>query len=83
MTWAAAHERVPDPQAVTTWFASIRHAWYALPLVAVAFVLLGALLVPVILLIAATGLAFGPWLGPVYALAGSIASGSVGLRVCS
>lgn len=67
-----------DPQAVMTWFASLRDAWYALPLVAAAFILLGAAFVPVLLLIAATGVAFGPWLGPVYAMAGSLSSASVG-----
>jgi len=67
-----------DPQAVTAWFASLRNAWYALPLVVVAFALLGAMLVPVMLLITATGIAFGPWLGPLYAMAGSLVSGSVG-----
>lgn len=73
-----ARQGVPDPRTVTAWFASLRDAWYALPLVAVAFAVLGALLVPVVVLITATGLAFGPWLGPVYAMAGSLASGSVG-----
>jgi phospholipase D1/2 len=76
--WAAASERLPDPQTVMAWFASIRYAWYALPVVAVAFVLLGALLVPVNFLIVATGLAFGAWLGPIYALVGSLASASAG-----
>jgi uncharacterized membrane protein YdjX (TVP38/TMEM64 family) len=74
----AASHRLPDASAVTAWFASMRNAWYALPLVAVAYAVFGALLVPVILLIAATGVAFGPWLGPVYALVGSLASGSMG-----
>ena len=73
-----ARERVPNPQAVTAWFASLRDAWYALPLVAVAFALFGAMLVPVVLLITATGVAFGPFLGPVYAMTGSLVSGSVG-----
>ena len=35
-----------------------REAWYALPLVAAAYVVLGLVLVPVLLLIAATGLLF-------------------------
>lgn len=55
-----------------------RQAWYALPLVAVTFTILGFVLVPVLLLIAATGVAFGPWLGPIYALAGTLASASAG-----
>ena len=67
-----------DFQAVTAWFASLHDAWYALPLVAAAFILLGAVFVPVVFLIAATGIAFGPWLGPVYAMTGSLCSASVG-----
>jgi len=37
--------------------------------------------VPVMLLIAATGIAFGPLLGPIYAMAGCLASGSVGFGI--
>ena len=57
----------------------IRHAWYALPMVMLAFVVLAV--VPVMLLIAATGIAFGPVLGPIYAMAGCLASGSVGFAI--
>jgi uncharacterized membrane protein YdjX (TVP38/TMEM64 family) len=38
-------------------------------------------LVPVVLLIAATGLAFGPFLGPLYAMAGCLASATVGFAI--
>ena len=38
-------------------------------------------MVPVILLIAATGIAFGPLLGPVYAMAGCLASASTGFAI--
>ena len=37
--------------------------------------------VPVVLLIAATGVAFGPILGPLYAMAGCLASGSLGFAI--
>ena len=63
------------------WLAPHRHAWYALPGVMLAFVLLGLALVPVILLITATGIAFGPYLGPLYAMAGSLASASAGFAI--
>lgn len=63
------------------WFAPHRRAWYALPGVVAAFVGLGLLLVPVLLLIAATGIAFGPWLGPLYAMAGCLASASTGFFI--
>jgi uncharacterized membrane protein YdjX (TVP38/TMEM64 family) len=58
-----------------------RYAWYALPLVAIAFTVLGLALVPVVLLIALTGIVFGPILGPLYAMAGSLASASVGFAI--
>lgn len=47
-------------------------------LVALAFVLLGFLFVPVMLLIAVCGLAFGPVDGALYALLGGVASGAAG-----
>jgi len=68
-------------QAFAAWFEPHRRAWYALPGVAAAFVGLGLLMVPVLLLIAATGIAFGPWLGPVYAMAGCLASASTGFAI--
>jgi uncharacterized membrane protein YdjX (TVP38/TMEM64 family) len=64
---------------ISNWMAPHRHAWYALPLVMAAFV--GLALVPVLLLVAATGVAFGPVLGPIYAMAGCLASGSLGFAI--
>jgi phospholipase D1/2 len=68
-----------DIEAISAWMAPHRHAWYALPVVVVAFI--GLALVPVVLLIAATGIAFGPVLGPIYAMVGCLASGSVGFAI--
>ena len=68
-----------DLDAISTWMAPHRHVWYALPIVMLAFI--GLALVPVVLLIAATGIAFGPVLGPIYAMAGCLASGSVGFAI--
>ena len=65
----------------TAWLAAYRHAWYAGPGVMLAFIVLGLAMVPVILLIAATGIVFGPLLGPVYAMAGCLASGSIGFAI--
>jgi len=77
---AAAWKWLPvAPHDLSAWLAPHRHAWYALPLVMLGFVVLGVL--PVILLIAATGLAFGPVLGPMYAMAGCLASASVGFAI--
>jgi uncharacterized membrane protein YdjX (TVP38/TMEM64 family) len=73
-----------DADGVRQLFASVvphRTAWYALPVVAVAYVVLGLALVPVLLLVAVTGLVFGPWLGPVYAAAGCLASASAGFAI--
>ena len=66
---------------VSDWFAPHRYAWYALPIVAGAYVLLGLAFVPVLLLVAATGIAFGPWLGPIYAMVGCVASASMGFAI--
>jgi phospholipase D1/2 len=62
------------PDDIARWLAPHRHAWYALPLIMVGYV--GLAFVPVVVLIAATGLAFGPVLGPLYAMAGCLASAS-------
>jgi phospholipase D1/2 len=68
-----------DPGELSSWVEPHRHAWYALPGVMCAFVALG--LVPVLLLITLTGIAFGPVLGPIYAMAGCLASASVGFGI--
>jgi uncharacterized membrane protein YdjX (TVP38/TMEM64 family) len=68
-----------DAHAISTWLAPHRQAWYAMPMVMAGFVVLG--LVPVLLLIAATGIAFGPVLGPLYAMAGALASASTGFAI--
>ncbi len=78
--WALAPAPV-TPQQISDWFAPHRHAWYALPAVGFAFTALGLVMVPVILLIAATGIAFGPLLGPIYAMAGCLASASTGFAI--
>jgi uncharacterized membrane protein YdjX (TVP38/TMEM64 family) len=69
------------PAALAEMAAPYRHEWYALLFVVAMFILLGLLLVPVLLLIAATGIAFGPILGPLYAMAGSLACGSAGFAI--
>ena len=68
-----------DPDQVSAWMEPHRQAWYALPMVMIAFIAL--CLFPVLLLIAATGIAFGPVLGPVYAMAGCLASASMGFAI--
>lgn len=68
-------------EELAAWLAAHRHAWYALPAVVFAFIVLGLVMVPVILLVAATGIAFGPLLGPLYAMAGCLASASTGFAI--
>ena len=64
---------------ITTWIAAHRYAWYAPPLVVAAFVVFS--LLPVMLLVSLTGAAFGPVLGPLYAMAGCLASASTAFAI--
>lgn len=77
MWWATASGLRADD--VAAWLAPWRRSWCALPLVMLIFVVLA--LFPVTLLIAATGVAFGPVLGPLYAMAGCLASASAAFAV--
>jgi phospholipase D1/2 len=77
--WSLMPTKEWDMDAISAWMAPHRHVWYGLPVVMLAFI--GLALVPVMLLIAATGVAFGPILGPIYAMAGCLASGSVGFVI--
>jgi uncharacterized membrane protein YdjX (TVP38/TMEM64 family) len=79
VVWSLLPTATWDLEAVSAWLAPHRQAWYALPVVVFAFVALSP--VPVMLLIAATGIAFGPILGPIYAMAGCLASGSCGFAL--
>jgi phospholipase D1/2 len=79
VVWSVIPTTTWDLDAVSAWLAPHRHAWYAFPFVLFAFVALSP--VPVTLLVAATGIAFGPVLGPIYAMAGCLTSGSVGFLI--
>jgi uncharacterized membrane protein YdjX (TVP38/TMEM64 family) len=81
LTWNWLPENAAAVQQSAASLRPHRHAWYALPLVAIAFTVLGLALVPVVLLIALTGIVFGPILGPIYAMAGSLASASAGFVI--
>src|SRR5687767_672314 len=76
LAWRLMPATALTPDDVSEWIAPHRHAWYALPMVMLTFIALG--LVPVLLLITLTGIAFGPVLGPIYAMAGCLASASIG-----
>jgi phospholipase D1/2 len=77
--WKWIPVRLLNVDSLSAGLEPYRHAWYALPLVMLLFIALAA--IPVMLLIAATGLAFGPLLGPLYAMAGCLASASVGFAI--
>ena len=76
LSWRFA--QLPDVDQFSGWLIDYRRAWYALPVVAAAFTVLGLVMVPVLVLIAATGIAFGPWLGPPYAMVACLTSASAG-----
>jgi uncharacterized membrane protein YdjX (TVP38/TMEM64 family) len=78
---SGAQPDMPSPHDIADLVGPYRQAWYALPIVALVFTVLGLVLVPVLLMIAATGIAFGPWLGPLYAMVGSLSSASVGFAI--
>jgi phospholipase D1/2 len=81
VVWTSSSGIAVTINELAAWIEPHRRAWYALPVVMVAFVMLGLAMVPVILLVAATGVAFGPLLGPVYAMAGCLASASTGFAI--
>lgn len=65
------------PDTIRQWLAAVAQAPAAPLLVIGAFVGGGLMVFPVVVLIAATAAAFGPWLGFVYAFAGALASAIV------
>lgn len=66
-----------DPEAIADAIEPYRRHWLALPITVLVFVLAELLLFPVLVLIFACGVLFGPWLGAIYALAGAVASALV------
>jgi len=65
---------VLTPEGLSRWAQPYRESWAGIVLTVGVFVVAEFLLFPVLLLILFTGMAFGPWLGSVYALAGCLAS---------
>jgi uncharacterized membrane protein YdjX (TVP38/TMEM64 family) len=80
--WTSLRELL-DLDRMAAWMEPHRWAWYSLPLVLLLFTLLKFLMVPMVVPILATGLAFGPWLGSIYALIGALGSASLGYGVGS
>jgi phospholipase D1/2 len=71
--WSPLRELV-HPDRVSAHFEPYRTSWLALPFVIAVFVVAELALFPVVVLIFACGVVFGPWLGPLYAMAGAVAS---------
>lgn len=63
-----------DPDRIADAFEPYRSSWLAPLLVLGVFVIAELFLFPILVLVFVCGLAFGPWLGAIYALLGSIAS---------
>jgi phospholipase D1/2 len=64
---------------LSTRLAEERYAWWAPAVVVLAFVAFSV--VPVMLLVSLTGVAFGPVLGPLYAMTGCLASASTAFAI--
>jgi uncharacterized membrane protein YdjX (TVP38/TMEM64 family) len=62
-------------QQVTTWFGELRDGPWALPATVLIFVVTAYVAAPQFMLIAACVVAFGPWLGFWYSMAGTVVSG--------
>jgi uncharacterized membrane protein YdjX (TVP38/TMEM64 family) len=70
-----------DAGTVKSWTSYLADSPLALLWVAGVYTLASLILMPVTLLIIATGVAFGPWLGFVYALCGSLISAVAGYGI--
>ncbi|MEP7210034.1 MAG: VTT domain-containing protein [Alphaproteobacteria bacterium] len=62
-------------EQVTTWFGELRDGPWALPATVLIFVVTAYIAAPQFMLIAACVVAFGPWLGFWYSMAGTVISG--------
>jgi phospholipase D1/2 len=63
-----------DPERIAAAVQPYRTSWIALPATLLVFVVLELVMFPVLVLVFACGIVFGPWLGGAYALAGAVAS---------
>ena len=70
-------QRLVEPERLIGWLESFAsRAWAPLAVVGI-YVAAGLAVVPVTLLIVLTAMTFGPWLGTLYAMVGSMASAAV------
>ena len=73
---SVSHAEVSD---LSIRLAEDRYTWWAPALVILAFIAFSA--VPVMLLVSLTGFAFGPVIGPLYAMTGCLASASTAFAI--
>jgi uncharacterized membrane protein YdjX (TVP38/TMEM64 family) len=66
-----------DPEVVAAWAEPFRESPLGALIILAAFLIGGLLVLPVTVLIAATAIAFGPWRGFFYALAGVLSSAAL------
>jgi len=66
-----------DAEELAAALEPFRRSWFALPLTLVVFVVAELVVFPVLLLIFACGVVFGPWLGAVHGLLGALAGALV------
>lgn len=69
------------PGAFVAWVQALRGDPMAAPFALAAYVLGSMLLVPITFLIVLTALTFGPWMGLLYSMAGSLLSGVVTFEI--
>ncbi len=70
-----------DPEELAEWLEAMRGNWWIYPLFVAGYVVGGLLLFPLTVMVAVTGMVLGPWSGFLCAIAGSLVSGWVGLRI--
>ena len=70
-----------DPEELAEWLEAMRGNWWIYPVFVAGYVVGGLLLFPLTVMVAVTGMVLGPWSGFLCAIAGSLVSGWVGLRI--
>ena len=78
--WRPIRETL-DPAAIAERVEPYRTWWGAGLVVVLLYLVLEALCFPLLLLVVITGIAFGPWLGSLYALLGTMAAAAGGFLV--
>jgi len=75
--------RLVEAERLAGWIAAVQDSPWALPAVTLIFLVGSLLTVPLTVLVVATGLAFGPWLGFLYAYAAGLITVAITYRLGS